>query len=236
MVDENRPTGEAAGEPSDSRYFGPFSEPPRSALSSEASYDPIPTFGSRELAAAKWRAGASCRARLAAHPFRRRRRSCPRGVRVAVARSGSVIAVAALTALVIGAAAGFGGATLARQTDPSAATTANPSAPTLPGVTRGPVPPPPTSANTVEIAKRVLPATVMIQVGRGTGSGFLIDREGRIVTNNHVVAGAADGSRIRVIYSDGRRRQRRAGRSEPFLRHRGDQGEWRRLGAAHRPR
>ena len=46
MVDENRPTGEAAGEPSDSRYFGPFSEPPRSALSSEASYDPIPTFGS----------------------------------------------------------------------------------------------------------------------------------------------------------------------------------------------
>jgi putative serine protease PepD len=67
------------------------------------------------------------------------------------------------------------------------------------------VPPPPTSANTVEIAKRVLPATVMIQVGRGTGSGFLIDREGRIVTNNHVVAGAADGSRIRVIYSDGRR-------------------------------
>jgi putative serine protease PepD len=116
-----------------------------------------------------------------------------------------VIAVAALTALVIGAAAGFGGATLARQIDPSAATTANPSAPNLPGVTRGPVPPPPTSANTVEIAKRVLPATVMIQVGRGTGSGFLIDREGRIVTNNHVVAGAADGSRIRVIYSDGRR-------------------------------
>jgi putative serine protease PepD len=51
----------------------------------------------------------------------------------------------------------------------------------------------------------VLPATVMIEVGRGTGSGFLIDREGRIVTNNHVVAGAADGSRIRVVYSDGRR-------------------------------
>jgi putative serine protease PepD len=115
-----------------------------------------------------------------------------------------VIAVAAVTALVIGAAAGFGGATLARQA-PSAATTGKPSAPTVPGVTRGAVPPPPTSANTVEIAKRVLPATVMIQVGRGSGSGFLIDREGRIVTNNHVVAGAADGSRIRVVYSDGRR-------------------------------
>jgi putative serine protease PepD len=51
----------------------------------------------------------------------------------------------------------------------------------------------------------VLPATVMIQVGRGTGSGFLIDREGRIVTNNHVVAEASNGSRIRVVFSDGRR-------------------------------
>ena len=45
----------------------------------------------------------------------------------------------------------------------------------------------------------------MIQVDRGTGSGFVIDREGRIVTNNHVVAEAANGSRIRVLFSDGRR-------------------------------
>ena len=204
MVDENRPTGEAAGEPSDSRYFGPFSEPPRSALSSEASYDPIPTFGSvswpppsGEPAQAVGPPGSA--------PFSATTAILPSGRTGRRPLSGSVIAVAALTALVIGAAAGFGGAILARQTAPSAATTANPSAPTLPGVTRGPVPPPPTSANTVEIAKRVLPATVMIQVGRGTGSGFLLDREGRIVTNNHVVAGAADGSRIRVIYSDGRR-------------------------------
>jgi putative serine protease PepD len=51
----------------------------------------------------------------------------------------------------------------------------------------------------------VLPATVMIQVGRGTGSGFVIDREGRIITNNHVVAEAGNGSRIRVVFSDGHR-------------------------------
>jgi putative serine protease PepD len=111
--------------------------------------------------------------------------------------------VAALTALVIGGAAGYGGATVAQRTGTLSGTTATPSG--IPGVTRAPVPPAPPSANTVEVAKRVLPATVMIQAGRGTGSGFLIDRDGRIVTNNHVVADAADGSRIRVIFSDGRR-------------------------------
>jgi putative serine protease PepD len=115
-----------------------------------------------------------------------------------------VIAIAALTALVIGGTAGYGAATLARRaTGP--VTTASPSTSGVPGVTRTPVTPPPPTANTVEIAKRVLPATVMIQVDRGTGSGFLIDRDGRIVTNNHVVAEAANGSRIRVVYSDGRR-------------------------------
>ncbi len=45
----------------------------------------------------------------------------------------------------------------------------------------------------------------MIQVGRGTGSGFVIDGEGRILTNNHVITDTANGSRIRVVFSDGRR-------------------------------
>ncbi len=45
----------------------------------------------------------------------------------------------------------------------------------------------------------------MIQVGRGTGSGFVVDGEGHIVTNNHVITEAANGSRIRVVFSDGRR-------------------------------
>jgi putative serine protease PepD len=51
----------------------------------------------------------------------------------------------------------------------------------------------------------VLPATVMLQIGRSSGSGFVLDGAGRIMTNNHVVAGAADGDRIRVVLSDGRR-------------------------------
>jgi putative serine protease PepD len=201
VVDQDRPAGEAGGEPSDSRYFGPFGEPPPTALSVDSSYSPIPTF---EPHNSNWPpptgqpayVGDLGRDRSATllPPGRKSRRR---------PLAASVIAVAALTALLIGGAAGYGGATLARRAAETSTTTASPSG--EPGVTRTPVAPPPPSANSVEIAKRVLPATVMIQVGRGTGSGFLIDREGRIVTNNHVVAGAADGSRIRVLYSDGRR-------------------------------
>ena len=106
----------------------------------------------------------------------------------------------------------------------------------FPGVTRNPVSPPPPSANTVEIAKRVLPATVMIQVDRGTGSGFLIDREGRIVTNNHVVAEAAERIEDSCRLFRWPPAQRRAGGSQPLLRHRGDQGERGSVAAAARAR
>jgi putative serine protease PepD len=56
----------------------------------------------------------------------------------------------------------------------------------------------------VQVAEAVLPGTVMIQAGSATGSGFVLDTAGRIMTNNHVVA-AADGGRIRVVFADGRR-------------------------------
>ena len=205
MVDEDRPTDHAEGEPSDSRYFGAFGEPPPVPPGAQASAPTGPAFAAQD---AIWPpplgqpaiaegppGGITSSATTAILPAGLSNRRRP--------RLASVIAVAALTALVIGGAAGYGGATLARRAE--SANAANPSAPATPGVTRTPVAPAPDSANTVEVAKRVLPATVMIQVGRGTGSGFVIDQEGRIVTNNHVVADAANGSRIRVIFSDGRR-------------------------------
>jgi putative serine protease PepD len=55
-----------------------------------------------------------------------------------------------------------------------------------------------------KVASAVLPSTVMIQAGSGTGSGFIFDASGRILTNNHVIA-AADGRRLRVVLSNGRR-------------------------------
>jgi putative serine protease PepD len=44
---------------------------------------------------------------------------------------------------------------------------------------------------------------VRTQDEQSTGSGFVLDREGHVMTNNHVVAGAT-GSHIRVVFSDGR--------------------------------
>jgi putative serine protease PepD len=210
VVDEDRPADNAEGEPSDSRYFGPFGEPPPTAPTAPNIFQgssqvappseppamwPLPI--GEPVVAERPPGDVPASETTAIVPVGRTRRRRP--------RPASVIAIAALTALVIGGAAGYGGATLARRTESAMVATAGTSATPMPGLTRTPVPAPPPNANTVEIARRVVPATVMIEVGRGTGSGFLIDKEGRIVTNNHVVADAADGSRIRVVLSDGRR-------------------------------
>ncbi len=124
-------------------------------------------------------------------------------------RLSPVVALAAATALLVGGAAGYGGSVLAGRTvaDPSVSSSAPPS-PVDPGASgsASPLPAPPPQVDTVEVAKRVLPGTVMIQTGSSTGSGFVLDTAGRIMTNNHVVAAAAaDGERIRVVFSDGRR-------------------------------
>jgi putative serine protease PepD len=60
----------------------------------------------------------------------------------------------------------------------------------------------------VAVAGEVLPSVVSIDVrGAGesvSGSGFVYDRQGRIVTNNHVIEPAAAGGRIVVSLPDGR--------------------------------
>ena len=59
-----------------------------------------------------------------------------------------------------------------------------------------------------DIAQRVLPSVVSISAvsssGGGTGTGFVIDSTGYILTNNHVIAEAAsDGGDIEVQLNDG---------------------------------
>jgi len=51
-------------------------------------------------------------------------------------------------------------------------------------------------------------ATAGIVVGASTGSGFMIDKSGLLVTNAHVVENAADGE-VTVTLWDGRKRRGR---------------------------
>ncbi|MBB4948079.1 putative serine protease PepD [Kitasatospora gansuensis] len=57
------------------------------------------------------------------------------------------------------------------------------------------------------IAGKALPSVVTIKAQgsqeSGTGTGFVFDTEGHILTNNHVVAPAASGGKLTVKFSDG---------------------------------
>jgi putative serine protease PepD len=75
------------------------------------------------------------------------------------------------------------------------------------------------------VASRVLPSTVQVRVVNGggegatgaTGSGFVIDRRGHVITNNHVVEVAEDDAVIEVVDVDGAARSARVvGRSPVY--------------------
>jgi putative serine protease PepD len=59
-----------------------------------------------------------------------------------------------------------------------------------------------------DIAARALPSVVTIKVTgadtAGTGSGFVLRKDGYILTNNHVVDGAATSGKITVLFTDGK--------------------------------
>jgi len=65
-----------------------------------------------------------------------------------------------------------------------------------------PVPVAPTTQEEtyIELYKRVNPAVVSVYMTSGSGSGFVIDPDGYIVTNNHVIA---EGGPITVYFSNG---------------------------------
>jgi putative serine protease PepD len=52
------------------------------------------------------------------------------------------------------------------------------------------------------VASTVLPSVVQVNVGNGLGSGVILTADGRILTNNHVVASA--GGQVTVTLNDGR--------------------------------
>lgn len=71
----------------------------------------------------------------------------------------------------------------------------------LPGVTARP------DGSIAKIAATALPSVVTVKIrtasASGNGSGFVIDRAGHILTNNHVVSGATGPGEITVEFVDG---------------------------------
>jgi putative serine protease PepD len=65
----------------------------------------------------------------------------------------------------------------------------------------------PSTCDVTTIAAQDLPSVVTISAkgsgGAGTGSGEVIDNNGHIMTNNHVIAIAANGGSVEVTFSDG---------------------------------
>ncbi len=108
-------------------------------------------------------------------------------------------AVAAL-ALVVGLVGGVGGAVVYERWRDDQVLTSGGVPDGLAGVDTVALAPLPVDDGTVAaVAREMLPRTVQVSAevdggaGGGTGSGFLLDRQGHVVTNNHVVADAATG-------------------------------------------
>ena len=57
------------------------------------------------------------------------------------------------------------------------------------------------TGSTEAAARQVLPSVVQVRAGRGSGSGVVMDGEGHVLTNHHVVSGA---SSVRLVLSSGR--------------------------------
>jgi putative serine protease PepD len=106
-------------------------------------------------------------------------------------------------ALVAGGILGFGGLIGAA---PASARDLTPGA--LPAGTQSAGPD--GSCAVTSVADKVIPSVVTIAVkgpdgsGSGVGSGEVIKSDGYILTNNHVIAAAASGGSVQVLFSDGK--------------------------------
>jgi putative serine protease PepD len=119
--------------------------------------------------------------------------------------TGLVIGVAVLALVLGGAAGGVGGYLVSSNNQAEVVSSLQPSVPAS-QQTKAP------AGSVQAVANKVLPQVVTIaaefeaqgQLNGDTGSGIIISSDGDILTNNHVIATAANGGRIQVIFANGR--------------------------------
>ncbi|MFF8511206.1 S1C family serine protease [Streptomyces sp. NPDC015492] len=119
-------------------------------------------------------------------------------------RAGGLVAAVLVAALVAGGIGGGIGYWAAERGDDGVSSTTVSSGEAPASFKREP-------GTVAAVAATALPSVVTIQAKSGgsqgeggTGTGFVYDQEGHIVTNNHVVASAADGGTLSVTFPDGK--------------------------------
>ncbi|MEU7660766.1 S1C family serine protease [Streptomyces lincolnensis] len=115
---------------------------------------------------------------------------------------GGLVAGILVAALVAGGLGGGLGYTLAKNNENGSSTTVSASD-SGGSVKRDP-------GTVAGVAAKALPSTVTIEAASssgegGTGTGFVFDTQGHIVTNNHVVASAVDGGKLTATFPSGKR-------------------------------
>lgn len=114
---------------------------------------------------------------------------------------GSMVAAVLVAALVAGGVGGGVGYWAARHDDNNGSTTVSTSSDSK-VLDRAPT-------SVAGIAAKALPSVVTIQASggseSGTGTGFVFDKQGHILTNNHVVAPAANGGKLTATFSNGKK-------------------------------
>ncbi|MDQ0749684.1 putative serine protease PepD [Streptomyces africanus] len=116
---------------------------------------------------------------------------------------GGLAAALLVAALVAGGLGGGLGYTLAKNNDDNSGSTTVSASSSGGDVKRDP-------GTVAGVAARALPSTVTIEAEStngegGTGTGFVFDKQGHIVTNNHVVAGAVDGGKLTATFPSGKK-------------------------------
>lgn len=119
-------------------------------------------------------------------------------------RAGGLVAAVAVAALVAGGVGGALGYWAADSNDSGSAGSTTVAASNSPkDFKREP-------GTVAGVAASALPSVVTIDAQSGdgeggTGTGFVYDKEGHILTNNHVVASAADSGQLTVTFSNGKK-------------------------------